>query len=174
MRTLQELPLIYCAAISAMLKTHSPSSLPHGIALTSHMWMGWEYGYDEMNIYNAEHIAVSSFRTIRLCTQTIFQLLFKPDYRGIFLNMIQLPLFIRQELNVSGSHHHFYMLSLLTHMPWTHTPVYSPPVLCVRWVCNGSVTRAGLSPLRPPVSSVHLKVQWAKQGLGSLVCCSVL
>ena len=125
METLQHLPLIYRPAFRAALKTRSPSSLPCGIALTSHMRMRRENGYGEMDIYHAEHITVSSFRSIRLHTQTIFQPLFKArlsgDFFFFFFFVIQLPLFIRQELNVSDSHCNSYVLSLVTRM---HEPRY--------------------------------------------------
>ena len=84
METLQHLPLIYRPAFRAALKTRSPSSLPCGIALTSHMRMRRENGYGEMDIYHAEHITISSFRSIRLHTQTIFQPLFKARLSGDF------------------------------------------------------------------------------------------
>lgn len=76
-----------------------------------------------MDIYHAEHIAISPFRAISLHTQTIF----KPDYQGIFFYMIQLPLFIRQELNVSDSHCNFCALSFMTHVL---EPRYTYTVFC--------------------------------------------
>ena len=38
-----------------------------------------------MDIYHAEHITISPFRAIRLCTQTIFHQRVRPEYQGIFL-----------------------------------------------------------------------------------------
>lgn len=84
METLQHLPLIYRPAFRAALKTRSPSSLPCGITLTSHMRMRRENGYGGMDIYHAEHITIPSFRSIRLRTQTIFQPLFKARISGDF------------------------------------------------------------------------------------------
>lgn len=75
-----------------------------------------EYGYGERDIYHAEHITVSPFKTIRLHNQIVFQPLFKGTLSGDFSYMIQLPVFIRQELNVSDSHCNLCALILMTHM----------------------------------------------------------
>lgn len=57
--------------------------------------------------------------------------------------MIQLPLFIRQELNVSDSHCN--VLAASRHTCMNPNTSEEPSVLCIRRVCNSSAIRAGLS-----------------------------
>lgn len=141
-----------CSTFSVVLQLHSPSSLPYGIALTSHMWMEWEYGYGKKDMYLAEQITPpplptppSPFRAIMLCTRQYFSPSLRPDYHGIFFfNMIQLPLFVRQSetgviLNV------IHVPSASWHTCLNSDTGIQSPVRHVGWVSNSSVMRTGLS-----------------------------
>lgn len=161
METLQHLPLIYRPAFRAALKTRSPSSLPCGITLTSHMRMRRENGYGGMDIYHAEHITIPSFRSIRLRTQTIFQPLFKArisgDFSFFFFFIWSNYLCSSDRSWMSAILTVIRMRSALWHACMNPDSSVQSPVLGVEWVCKSSVMRAGLSPgcmdhLGPPIT----------------------
>lgn len=103
------------------------------------MWIRlWKEGYLPCR---TNHSPPSPFRSIMLCIQQYFSPSSRRDYQGIFFNMIQLPLFIRQSetrviLDVIPASWH-------TCLNWD-TGIQAP-VWHVRWVSNSSMMRTGLS-----------------------------